>query len=52
MVVLVKLMFGETVDDVIERVRESVNAHKAIAYQEAMTSPLLNARQLIDNSYA
>ena len=52
MVVLVKLMFGETVDDVIERVRESVNTHKAIAYQEAMTSPLLNARQLIDNSYA
>jgi hypothetical protein len=52
MVVLVKIMFGETVDDRIERVREAVSAHKAAAYEEAMTSPLNRAKQLLGGTYA
>ena len=50
MVVLVKVMFGETVDDQIERVREAVSAHKASSYEDAMTSPLNNARQLLSGT--
>ncbi len=52
MVVLVKIMFGKTVDDQIERVREAVSAHKASAYEDAMTSPLKNAKQLLTSTYA
>ena len=52
MVVLVKIMFGETVDDQIERVREAVSAHKASAYEEAMTSPLNYAKQLLGGTLA
>jgi len=52
MVVLVKIMFGETVDDKIERVQEAISAHKAAAYEDAMTSPLNNARRLIAGTYA
>jgi len=52
MVVLVKIMFGETVDDKIERVRESISAQKAEAYEDAMTSPLRSARFLLENSHA
>ena len=52
MVVLVKIMFGETVDDKIERVRESISAQKATAYEDAMTSPLRGARFLLETSSA
>jgi len=50
MVVLIKIMFGETVDDQIEHVREAVSAHKASAYEGAMTSPLNTARQLLNST--
>lgn len=52
MVVLVKVMFGETVDDQIERVREAVSAHKAASYEDAMTSPLNQAKRLLEGTYA
>ena len=48
MVVFAKLVFGETVDDVIEQVRESVNQHKAQTFMETTTSPLARAARLID----
>ncbi len=44
MVVFVKLVFGETVDDRLERIREQLSRHKAESYLEAMTSPLAGAR--------
>jgi len=52
MVVLVKLAFDETVDDLIERVREDINARKASDYREALASPLLGARRLLEYSDA
>ena len=48
MVVLAKLVFGETVDDKIEAMREELSKNKAEAYIEAVTSPLFNARQLLE----
>lgn len=51
MVILVKLMFGETVDDHLDRVREDVAAHNATEYLEAMTSPLRGIRREIDSAY-
>ena len=49
MVVFVKLVFGETVDDRLERIREQLSRHKAESYLEAMTSPLAGARGLLDS---
>jgi len=44
MVIFVKIVFPETVDDQIERVREQVAAYRAQAYKEAITSPLAKAQ--------
>ena len=50
MVVFVKLVFGETVDDRLERIREQLSRHKAESYLEAMTSPLAGARGLLEST--
>ena len=52
MVVLVKLVFRRTVDDELERVRESVSEHKAREYLKAATSPVAGAKQLLESAYA
>jgi len=49
MVVFVKLVFGETVDDRLERIREELSRHKAESYLENMTSPLAGARGLLES---
>jgi len=51
MVVLVKLVFGETVDDRIEVIRERISDQRASAYLEAVTSPVAEARRLIEGTY-
>ena len=51
MVVLVKLVFGTTVDDQIEAIRERISHEKATAYLAAVSSPVGRARQLADASY-
>ena len=51
MVVLSKMVFGETVDDVLDRMREDVSRHKAQEYMDAITSPLALARSMIDDVY-
>jgi hypothetical protein len=50
MVVLAKLVFGETVDDQIDKVREHVSYHKAKAYMEATTSPVAHAQRLLEQT--
>ena len=52
MVVLVKLVFGETVDDRIDMMREQASQFKASAYLEAITSPVAGTRRLLDETYA
>ena len=52
MVVLSKLVFGETVDDELDRIREQISQKKARDYMLAVTSPVMDARTLIDASYA
>ena len=47
MVVISKIVFGETVDDELDRIRESISQDKARAYKEAITSPMYNARELV-----
>jgi len=49
-VVFVKLVFGETVDDKIDIIREQISHQKAADYMEAMTSPLGAARKLVETS--
>jgi len=51
MVVLAKLVFGETVDDELDRIREHISQQKARSYMEAVTSPVAGARQLLEASY-
>lgn len=51
MVVLVKLVFGTTVDDQIEAIRERISHEKATAYLAAVSSPVGRARQLADANY-
>lgn len=51
MVVLAKLVFGETVDDRINAIREEINDHKAATLKAVVTSPVANANQLIDGVY-
>lgn len=51
LVVLVKLVSGETVDDRIEMIREQISHHKATAYLDAVTSPVAEARRLINGAY-
>jgi hypothetical protein len=50
MVVLVKLVFGETVDDHLDQVREQVARHRAMSYLEGVTSPYAGVRNLIERS--
>lgn len=51
MVVLSKLVFGETVDDELDRIREQISQQKARDYMQTVTSPVMDARKLIDASY-
>lgn len=50
MVVFAKLVFGETVDDRIDRIREELSRHKAESYLDAMTSPVAGARGLLEGT--
>lgn len=50
-VVLSKLVFGDTVDDELEKIREPISQQKARAYFEAITSPVAEARTLIAASH-
>ena len=52
MVVMVKLVFGETVDDRIDMMREQASQFKASAYLEAMTSPVAGTRLILEQTYA
>jgi hypothetical protein len=52
MVVLSKLVFGETVDDELDRIREHISQQKARDYMQAVTSPVMGARQLVEASYS
>ena len=51
MVVLAKLVFGETVDDRINAIREEINDHKAATMKAVVTSPVARANHLIDGVY-
>lgn len=50
MVVLAKLVFGETVDDRIERMREEITQNKAESYLQAVNSPLFQASRLLESA--
>lgn len=51
MVVLAKLVFGETVDDELDQIRERISQQKARAYLEAITSPVNDAKHLLEATY-
>jgi hypothetical protein len=51
MVVFSKMVFGETVDDELDRIREQISQKKARDYQEAVTSPVAGAYSLVESSY-
>ena len=51
MVVFAKLVFGDTVDDELDRIREHISQQKAWAYMEAVTSPVASAKTLLELSY-
>jgi len=50
MAVFAKLVFGETVDDHLVRIREELSHHRARSYLEATTSPLAGAQSLLQTS--
>lgn len=50
-VVIAKFAFGQTVDDVIEQVREEADRLQAIGYLDAVTSPLAGAHQQLGVTY-
>ena len=52
MVVIAKLVFGETVDDELDRIRESISQEKARAYKDAITSPVYSAREMVHTALA
>lgn len=52
MVVIAKFSFGETVDDELDRIRESISQEKARAYKEAITSPVFSAREMVNSALA
>jgi hypothetical protein len=52
MVVIAKLVFAETVDDELDRIRETISQVKARAYKEAITSPVYSAREMVNSAYA
>jgi hypothetical protein len=47
MVVLAKLVFGETVDDELDQIREQISQQKARTYMDAVTSPVASAKNLL-----
>ena len=51
MVVFCKVVFDETVDDEIEKIRENISQEKARSYRDAVVSPQAGAIALIDASY-
>jgi hypothetical protein len=50
MVVLTKLVFGATVDDELDQIREQISQQKARAYMDAVTSPVAGAKNLLQAS--
>lgn len=50
-VVLAKWVFGETVDDRIEKAREVLTENKVKTYQETMSSPFYGVGNLIQSTY-
>lgn len=50
MVVLAKLVFGETVDDELDQIREQISQQKARTYMDAVTSPVAGAKYLLQAS--
>jgi Domain of unknown function (DUF4407) len=50
-VVLSKLVFGETIDDELDQMRERISQQKAQDYMDSMISPLAPARALLAKSY-
>ncbi len=48
MVVLTKLVFGETVDDELDQIREQISQQKARSYMETVTSPMASAKRLLE----
>lgn len=51
MVVFSKMVFNETVDDELDRIREQISQKKARDYREAVTSPVADAYSLVESSY-
>ena len=51
MVVLAKLVFGETVDDELDQIRERISQQKARSYLEAISSPVNDAKHLLEATY-
>lgn len=51
MVVFCKIVFGETVDDKIDRIREQISEFQARTYMDAVTSPVTGALAMVDASY-
>lgn len=52
MVVLAKLVFGETVDDVLDRMREEISRQKAEDYVRATTTPIGMAQAMLADVYS
>lgn len=50
-VVLSKMTFGETVDDELDVIRETISQNKAREYMEAVTYPATKARSMIAASF-
>lgn len=51
MVVFCKMLFGETVDDELEQIRETISQGKARSYQDAIMNPQAGTLALIESSY-
>lgn len=51
MVVFCKMIFPETVDDEIERIREAISQEKARRYKEATSCPVSRAIAALDQGY-
>jgi hypothetical protein len=51
MVVFCKILFGETVDDELEQIRETISQEKARSYRDAVLNPQASTLALIDSSY-
>jgi hypothetical protein len=52
MVVFSKLVFGDTVDDELDCIREKISQQQARTYIEAVSSPVAGARELVAAQYA